>query len=154
MQTFLPYPSFIRSARVLDKKRLHKQCVETKQIIMALSGQSKWSNHPAVLMWQNYEAALCQYGIVMCQEAQRRGINSKELLSWFVNELRKRGSRITMPLWIGRGDLHKSHRANLTRKDPIHYNKYWIEEPQYGYLWPKRKVKGEIVEWVRIEQKH
>ena len=33
MQTFLPYPDFARSARVLDRKRLGKQRVETLQVL-------------------------------------------------------------------------------------------------------------------------
>ena len=36
MQTFLPYPSFTRSLACLDNKRLGKQRVEAKQILMAL----------------------------------------------------------------------------------------------------------------------
>lgn len=36
MQTFLPYPSFTHSLACLDNKRLGKQRVEAKQILMAL----------------------------------------------------------------------------------------------------------------------
>lgn len=36
MQTFLPYPDYARSARVLDNKRLGKQRVESKQILQVL----------------------------------------------------------------------------------------------------------------------
>ena len=32
MTTFLPYPDFLQSAQVLDKKRCWKQFVEAKQI--------------------------------------------------------------------------------------------------------------------------
>lgn len=39
MQTFLPYPDFIKSASVLDKRRLGKQRVETLQIMQAIFGQ-------------------------------------------------------------------------------------------------------------------
>lgn len=49
MQTFLPFPSFIESARVLDNKRLCKQRVECLQILKALHDPSYgWQNHPAV----------------------------------------------------------------------------------------------------------
>ena len=37
MQTFLPYPSFEQSARVLDNRRLGKQRVECLQILQALA---------------------------------------------------------------------------------------------------------------------
>ena len=36
MQTFMPYPSFSRSASVLDRQRLCKQRVESLQILDAL----------------------------------------------------------------------------------------------------------------------
>ena len=36
MQTFLPYPDFERSAKVLDNKRLGKQRVEVLQILNVL----------------------------------------------------------------------------------------------------------------------
>ena len=36
MQTFLPYPDFAESAKVLDNKRLGKQRVECLQIMKAL----------------------------------------------------------------------------------------------------------------------
>lgn len=50
MQTFLPYPSFAESARVLDRQRLGKQRVEVLQLLRALTGQTKgWANHPAAL---------------------------------------------------------------------------------------------------------
>lgn len=38
MQTFLPYPNFVASARVLDNKRLGKQRVENLQIMQVLLG--------------------------------------------------------------------------------------------------------------------
>lgn len=41
MQTFLPYKSFVKSAACLDMRRLGKQRVEAKQILMALTGESK-----------------------------------------------------------------------------------------------------------------
>ena len=48
MQTFLPYSSFTQSAQALDYRRLGKQRVEAKQLILALT-QPKygWKNHPA-----------------------------------------------------------------------------------------------------------
>jgi hypothetical protein len=49
MQTFLPFPSFERSADVLDSPRLGKQRVETLQVLRALElPEYGWSSHPAV----------------------------------------------------------------------------------------------------------
>ena len=53
MQTFLPFPDYIQSARALDYKRLGKQRVEALQILNTLTGRSEgWSQHPAVKMWR------------------------------------------------------------------------------------------------------
>ena len=55
MQTFLPYPGYIGSASVLDKKRCFKQVVEAAQILDVLEGRKTgWKNHPAVKMWVGY----------------------------------------------------------------------------------------------------
>ena len=53
MQTFLPYDDFVKSAKVLDYRRLGKQRVEAMQLLKAISGQGGWRNHPAALMWKN-----------------------------------------------------------------------------------------------------
>lgn len=54
MQIFLPYTDIINVAKCLDKRRLHKQIVECKQIIKAITGESEaWKNHPIVKMYSN-----------------------------------------------------------------------------------------------------
>jgi hypothetical protein len=74
MQTFLPFPSFEQSLQSLDYRRLGKQRVETKQILMALLGESKgWVNHPATKMWRGHEHALAEYGLLSCREWKSRG---------------------------------------------------------------------------------
>ena len=74
MQTFLPYSSFIKSVRCLDRQRLGKQRVEALQILNALNGKSKgWTNHPATKMWRGYEEALCLYKDLCIQEWMERG---------------------------------------------------------------------------------
>jgi hypothetical protein len=78
LQTFLPYPSFQESAKVLDNKRLNKQIIETLQIYRTLAGDSvAWKNHPAVLMWKYHHVALLQYGIACYQEWMRRYVESE-----------------------------------------------------------------------------
>jgi hypothetical protein len=62
MQTFLPYPDFMKSAECLDSQRLGKQRVEAFQIWQTLTDQSDgWKNHPAIKMWKGYEDALLRY---------------------------------------------------------------------------------------------
>ena len=137
MQTFLPYSDFRASMMSLDRVRLNKQRIETKQILTALERGpgAGWYNHPATRMWRGYEGALAMYGLVSCVEWLRRGYNDKaNLLGWFCHKI-KPGSE--MPPWLGYEPLHASHRANLLRKLPGHYGLFgWTEEPTTGYFWP------------------
>lgn len=132
MQTFLPYPDFMKSAEVLDYRRLGKQRVEAKQIINALSpdSNSRWRNHPAVRMWRNYEHALRYYHDIMILEWINRGYKNNMVL------FHVHGS-FDMPHWLDDERLHSSHRANLLRKDPIFYGMYgWEDDPEAPYWWP------------------
>ena len=148
MQTFLPYASFVESARCLDYKRLGKQRVEAKQILMALGvevggdGNAKgsgWRHHPAVRMWRWYETALCEYAIAICTEWRLRGYRDS-LLNQFVDTWLRLGSDGKPPLypgWLGEERFHASHRGNLLRKDERFYGKYgWMESPDLEYFWP------------------
>jgi len=76
MQTFMPYPDFIRVAQVLDDKRLGKQRVEARQIL-DMSPASRWRHHPAVRMWQGYDEALKLYINCMVKEWIQRGFVSE-----------------------------------------------------------------------------
>lgn len=137
MQTFLPYPSFTRSARVLDYRRLGKQRIEAKQILKALSGEypKAWRNHPVTKMWVGHEYQLCQYAIAMCQEWIRRGYVDNQL-PWFQAQS-KRYKNTKLPAWIGRRKFHAAHRSNLLRKNAEFYNRYcWKEPTTLDYEWP------------------
>lgn len=135
MQTFLPYPSFRDSARVLDYRRLGKQRVECKQILTALASGGAWSNHPATKMWRGYEPCLAYYGAMICEEWISRGYKDT-LQQWFLGQTLQY-ARAT-PHWLGDPDFHAAHRSNLLRKDPIFYGKYgWTESPDLPYLWPE-----------------
>jgi hypothetical protein len=135
MQTFLPYPDFIGTAYVLDRQRLGKQRVETKQILNALEGNSKgWVNHPAVRMWRGYEPALALYGVVMCAMWAERGYVDN-LLPFFALRLRE---DMVMPPWMGDPEFHRSHQSNLVRKDPAHYGALFPDVPDdLEYVWPR-----------------
>ena len=148
MQTFLPYPSYIESARVLDRQRLGKQRVECKQLLNALGFyivdgalfrypediQRKigWSNHPAAKMWRGYEEALAVYQSVIIQEWERRGYTNN------LDSLSSDDARIFKnPTWLGDEAFHASHRSNLLRKDPQWYGQFgWTESPDLSYVWP------------------
>jgi hypothetical protein len=133
MQTFLPYRDFRESARVLDRSRLGKQRVEAWQIAQALTRPDYgWKNHPATKMWQGHVGLLAIYGMHICDEWIRRG---------YKDSLRPKFLDIaepwTEPPWLGREDLHASHRSKLLEKLPEWYSQFgWTEEPGMPYVWP------------------
>ena len=136
MQTFLPYKSFEKSAKVLDWRRLGKQRVEGMQIIKAITGEKRldgkpykgWINHPASVMWKPYPEALKHYTNIMITEWMRRGYNNN-MKFYDVNNMVK-------PHWIGKEEFHSSHRANLLRKDREYYSQFnWKENPENPYVW-------------------
>lgn len=147
MQTFLPYPCFQTSAWCLDYRRLGKQRVEAKQLLLALGipvgghipKQSSWANHPAAKMWAGYEYALSLYGHYICEAWRRRGYKDT-LMPEFTEVMRSHqvnGIDLVMPDWLGDEAFHASHRSNLLRKDPDHYGQFgWAEPSDLPYVWP------------------
>ena len=137
MQTFLPYPDFAETARVLDNKRLGKQRVEVLQILKTLTGQSKgWQNHPAVKMWKGYENGLVEYGKAICREWISRGF--RDTCFEKILQYEKDGGWQT-PKWLWQNDfVCASHRAALLAKNPEWYAQFnWSEKPEINYIWPK-----------------
>lgn len=165
MQTFLPTEDLRHSAELLDNRRLGKQRVETKQILLALGvavgdhdgkRKSRWVSHPAVKMWEGYEAALALYGWFCCREWTRRGFKDS-LTPQFEKTLARLTGRSKMlssgtspddagfiggdekipsPWWLGYTKLHSSHRSNLVRKDPSYYSAFFTEDGSQPYYWP------------------
>lgn len=145
MQTFLPYPSFIKSAGVLDCQRLGKQRVEAWQLLNALHDESNgWRNHPALKMWIGYSSALASYGAAICEEWIRRGYHDT-MLERFLPHISYEvmlNMPFPYPPWFGNEDFHSSHRSNLLRKDPIWYGRFgWTEPDNLPYVWPKVEQK-------------
>lgn len=142
MQTFLPYPDFVESARCLDYQRLGKQRSEAKTIILTIDeGRSSWANHPAVNMWRGYVNALRLYHDTVVVEWIKRGYkNNMELFGMYEKD-------IVFPPWLGDPLFHASHRAALMFKDPYYYGRYGWEEGEF-YLWPywtnEEKTKYEL----------
>lgn len=153
MQTFLPDINYSASAMMLDMKRLGKQRVECKQILLALGvpvgshtpKASGWGNHPAVRMWRGCEGALCAYAQAICREWQSRGYVDNLLVEFIAAGawLDARGRGVIPPLWLGDPAFHASHRSNLLRKAPIYYGKLgWIEPTDLPYIWPTDITMG------------
>jgi hypothetical protein len=170
VQTFLPYPDFAATARVLDPRRLGKQRVEALQVFRSLVVPGYgWRHHPAVKMWAGCEEALVRYGLEMCAAwtalghadtvaATLRDQHAATLLNQpaaaLVNEPaaagaiareRRREPRTqaelmvagAVPAWLGRDDVHRSHRSALVRKDPGYYGPLFPDaDPEEPYVWP------------------
>ena len=138
MQTFLPYRNFTQSARVLDWRRLGKQRVETKQIIMALESTRRtgWRNHPAVKMWRGHEGALARYGAAMCIEWKRRGYRDS-LTDFFLERLDFMFDDY-VPEFVT-PEFTLSHQSNLIRKQPEFYRPVFGPEvpDDLPYVWPR-----------------
>ncbi len=141
MQTFLPYPSFVESARVLDRQRLGKQRVEVLQLLNALRADftgKGWVNHPCAQQWRGYENMLVVYGQVICLEWLSRGYNDTCLAK--IGRLWRKNEPLEYPPWLGNEQYHASHRANLLRKLPEYYSQFgWTESPDMAYYWPSKE---------------
>jgi hypothetical protein len=164
VNTFLPFPSFIKSARVLDDKRLGQQRNEVRQILHALHGGVGYANHPATIMWRGYHVALVNYGLAVCDEWIGRGHrdSQREIIADFIpfcrdpwialtpRELKDKG---LLPWWFGWKHFHESHRSNLMRKNADHFEwRIWEElgntdpiDPGLPYVWPQ-SIKHEWFE--------
>ena len=133
MQTFLPYPDFIESVRVLDYRRLGKQRVETFQVLNILLERTEskgWRNHPVTRMWTGYEEALKLYQNHTIAEWMNRGYKNNMAFEEIDS------SAIVMPPWFGSEDFHRSHRSNLLRKNYEYYSQWFNEPSDLEYLWP------------------
>lgn len=126
MQTFVPYGSdFTSNAKSLDRQRLGKQRVEGLQILNSITGRSTgWTQHPIVKMWNGYELALIDYVVAMCDEWTGRGYKDtcKDKVLAIKATIDK---ALVMPEWLDDSEVQMSHRSNLIRKLPEHYQVQW-----------------------------
>jgi hypothetical protein len=149
MQTFLPYADFAATARVLDRRRLGKQRVETIQVLRALTVPGYgWRHHPAALMWRGYEEALVRYGLEMCDRwcglghaDTCAGTLAADLAgATGVQEPRDQAALAAagdLPPWLGDRGFHRSHRSALVRKDADFYRPLFPGVPDdLPYVWP------------------
>lgn len=138
MQTFLPYPDFVESAKCLDRQRLGKQRVEVLQILNALTNNGGWANHPATKMWRGYEASLIEYGFAICDEWHYiRGY--RDTCSDKITDIMLSCGfdKSNDPPWLGDETFHLAHKSNLIRKLPEYYGKLWPDVPaNLPYVWP------------------
>lgn len=144
--------TFLIPLEELDNKRLGKQRVEAKQIHMALTGESTaWRNHPATIMWEDYESALATYGLEVCREWTERGYDDS-LAEWF-SDREWSTEDSAMPWWMTDNEVRHalllSHTSNLLRKNIEHYAEFAAQFAEPGetfttalpYLCPRRDGK-------------
>jgi hypothetical protein len=144
MQTFLPYPDFVKSAASLDMKRLGKQRVEVLQLLNSLykPNYKGWKNHPCREMWREYPRALVEYGLVICNEWISRGY--KDTCYGKIEAFKTNAPLYALPSWLGREDIHLSHKSRLIQKYPEHYRSLWPDAPDnLEYVWPV-ELKGKL----------
>ena len=107
MQTFLPYRDFYQSAKVLDQKRLGKQRVEVLQLLNSIK----------------------------CIAWKERGYKDTcfdKIAAHYVSK-----NDHDYPEWLGRNDIHQSHRSMLIQKQPDFYKNVWpYEKDDLEYVWP------------------
>ncbi len=144
MQTFLPYADFQEVARVLDNRRLGKQRVEGLQILNIITKPDYvggWRNHPTVLMWRGYTAALQLYTNTMIMEWKRRGFRNT------MHYYDLSDTEIIMPWWMSDAHLHDSHKSSLLRKYPEHYSQFgWDVPSDLPYFWPVASISKRLSE--------
>jgi len=132
MQTFLPYPDFASSMKVLDPSRIGNQVWREGMTIL----RGGWSKHPCARMWNGYQDALAAYLWAGVQELFHRGSDYRDRL-WAKEIQLYDLSTTSMPPWLGNEKLHASHRSNLLRKSPEYYGRFgWSESPDLPYVWP------------------
>ena len=138
MNTFLPYSDYVKSAKSLDNKRLGKQRVEVIQMLNKIHGFTKgkgWTNHPCTKMWTEHPNALVEYGLRICEVWQSRGYKDtclEKIKKYYRVDLNKES-----PSWLGREDLHLSHKSKLIQKFPEYYQPQFPGTPEnLEYVWP------------------
>lgn len=142
MQTFLPYSSYVKSARALDDKRLGKQRVECLQILNVYAGVRKgWGNHPITRMWEDTPISLLRYGLIVCKVwTDERGFRDTcfgKMRALFPDTSMDAINRANYPAWFGDPDFHRSHQSNLVRKLPVRYGPMFPGVPDdLPYVWP------------------
>jgi len=130
MQVFRPYVDHAASARFLDDKRLGKQRIETKQVLLAIlrrsgvlnDGRKGWINHPIVLLYFNngkpYIDDLVGYFYAVIDEWERRGFRNNIVLNDIEPLLGRLESSSGTPVTP---TMAREYRRVLLLKEPCHY---------------------------------
>ncbi|WP_431220060.1 MSMEG_6728 family protein [Leifsonia xyli] len=141
VQTFLPYPSFAQSVRVLDRARMGKQRVEALQVLRAITVPGYgWRHHPVAKMWRGYLPALTKYALESTDawiELGHADTVRPQVLVFAPEVEHLDQEELELPPWIGDPEFHRSHQSNLVRKDAEFYGPLFPDvADDLPYVWP------------------
>lgn len=168
MQTFLLYKAkersiqeilnvFKKTALILDNKRLGKQRVEARDILVILGNKKpswmskkqfhfllrRYSNHPAVKQWKDSEYFLFMYLVFIVFYWKFKGYkdNCLKQAEKFVFKETKLFLNNKFPEFVFNQRFITAHRSNLLRKDLIYYRKFFHCKKDLSYLWYNTETK-------------
>ncbi|MCI4446974.1 MAG: pyrimidine dimer DNA glycosylase [Pyrobaculum sp.] len=150
MQVFRPYVDHGRSAAFLDDRRLGRQRVELKQVLLAIlrrrgilrDGRRGWLNHPIVLMYDAgpYVDDLVRYFYAAVDEWTRRGFRNNISLDDVEPLLKQLAGAPGTPVTE---DLAREYRRVLLLKEPcFYYRRLTAEELAELLSTPPRPYNG------------
>ena len=145
MQVFVPFPDLKQSVKCLDDKRLGNQ-IYRECLTLA---RGKWPNHPVSKMWRFHTYFLCEYAFAGLIELQDRGRHYPNTFDQF-HDIQLKFRDTGPPSWWGDNRVHSSHKANLYRKDPVHYHEFQGFSPVPYYYPPfnereeLRRINGQL----------
>ena len=117
MQVFLPYKDYVKSAKVIDNKRLWKQILEADGIIRIITGErTGYANHPVTKLWYDYPKQLKQYRDILIEEWFSRRLTTPPKIH--------KPKKVTYPPFVT-PKFCRSHKDILLNKNKEHYSKYF-----------------------------
>lgn len=150
MITFFPTRDLYFNAKCLDTKRLISTIHESELIFSKLGK----SNHPSVLMWENFSEYLKVYQYALYKEYEKR----------FDKKHKNYKSIVKFPEYMPKWTLNKkvtfSHMVRLLNKKFDHYINYFsVPACRYpeGYFWPicvGKKAVSDTENWNNFYNKY
>jgi len=144
MQTWLPYPDFQESAHALDLATLGIQREHVLAVLDVLHDSSTSIFHGApdrlVNMWRGHEPQLCEYGLVIAEEYQRRMATDNKILNdldWHLDCATSGEFSMDKPKWFGDIDFHNAHKSALLRTNPAFYRDKFDVSRTLEMIWPE-----------------
>lgn len=136
--TLLPFSNFAVSVASLEDDRLQQQCCEGLRLIHEAQAGSF---EPGTQMWVGYEAALALYTSLAILEWEARHVDKPlgHIAPYVVNPGYRQPdaeplfpnprsehlhwlppvSEVVLPGWVGREDIHASHRLIVFHAAPV-----------------------------------